>query len=152
MSDIKLKILDSKIGTDIPLPEYSTTGSAGMDLRACLDEPVTIPAGEAVLIGTGLAIYIADPGYAGIIIPRSGKGHKEGIILGNSIGLIDSDYQGEVFVSCLNRNRYQSVHIMPGDRIAQLVIIPVALAEFEIVDDFTSTERGVGGFGSTGSQ
>lgn len=152
MSKIELKILDERLGTDIPLPTYSTDGSAGLDLRACMDDDIIIQPGEAVLVHTGIAIYIADPGYAGIIIPRSGMGHKRGIILGNSVGLIDSDYQGEVFVSCLNRNRHQEVQIAPGDRIAQLVIIPVALAEFEIVDGFTSTDRGAGGFGSTGTQ
>lgn len=151
MSEIQLKILNDMIGKEIPLPTYSTDGSAGLDLRACIDDVITIPAGEVELIPTGIAIHIADPGYAGIIIPRSGLGHKEGIILGNSVGLIDSDYQGEVFVSCWNRNRYRAVFISPAQRIAQLVFIPVAMAEFDIVEEFTAgSARGAGGFGSTG--
>lgn len=152
MSDIELKILNEKIGKEIPLPTYATDGSAGLDLRACIDDVITIPAGDVELIPTGIAIHIADPGFAGIIIPRSGLGHREGIILGNSVGLIDSDYQGELFVSCWNRNRYRAVHISPAQRIAQMVVIPVAIAEFTVVEDFSvGSGRGGRGFGSTGN-
>lgn len=152
MGGIQLKILNEKVGNELPLPTYSTTGSAGMDLRACIDGEIEIAPGKSVLIPTGIAIYIADPEFAGIIIPRSGLGHKQGIVLGNLVGLIDSDYQGELFVSCWNRNQNGFVTINPGDRIAQLIIIPVIQAEFVIVDDFASTDRGSGGFGSTGKQ
>jgi dUTP pyrophosphatase len=149
MHKIQLKILDPRIGDSIPLPEYATDGSAGMDLRAALDENTTINPGETILIPTGLAIYVEDPGMAAVILPRSGLGHKHGIVLGNLVGLIDSDYQGQLFVSCWNRGK-DSYSIDIGDRIAQLVVVPVIQADFEVVDDFVSTDRGVGGFGHSG--
>ncbi|WP_196159135.1 dUTP diphosphatase [Reinekea sp. G2M2-21] len=146
---LQLKILDPRVGTEIPLPSYGTDGSAGMDLRAVLDAPLTLEPGQTELIKTGLAIYIEDPGLAATILPRSGLGHKHGIVLGNLVGLIDSDYQGELMVSCWNRGQ-DSFTIEPGDRIAQLVLLPVVQASFDIVDTFEHTERGAGGFGSTG--
>ena len=146
---LQIKILDPKIGNEIPLPHYATDGSAGMDLRACLDEPVVLAPGQTELIPTGIAIYIEDPGLAATILPRSGLGHKHGIVLGNLVGLIDSDYQGQLFVSAWNRG-HASFTIEPSERIAQLVLLPVVQAEFDIVDDFTETERGDGGFGSSG--
>jgi len=146
---LQLKILDPRVGTEIPLPSYGTDGSAGMDLRAVLDAPLTLEPGQTELIKTGLAIYIEDPGLAATILPRSGLGHKHGIVLGNLVGLIDSDYQGELMVSCWNRGQ-DSFTIEPGDRIAQLVLLPVVQASFDIVDAFAHTERGAGGFGSTG--
>ncbi|MDX1474921.1 MAG: dUTP diphosphatase [Reinekea sp.] len=146
---LQLKILDPRVGTEIPLPSYGTDGSAGMDLRAVLDAPLTLEPGQTELINTGLAIYIEDPGLAATILPRSGLGHKHGIVLGNLVGLIDSDYQGELMVSCWNRGQ-DSFTIEPGDRIAQLVLLPVVQASFDIVDAFEHTERGAGGFGSTG--
>lgn len=146
---LQLKILDPRIGKDIPLPEYATDGSAGLDLRACLDTPLSLAPGDTELIPTGLAIYIEDPGLAAVILPRSGLGHKHGIVLGNLVGLIDSDYQGQLFVSCWNRGR-DAFTVQPGERIAQLVLVPVVQAGFEIVKDFTATLRGVGGFGSSG--
>lgn len=146
---LQLKILDARVGHDIPLPSYGTEGSAGMDLRALLDAPLTLAPGETRLIGTGLAIYIEDPSLAATILPRSGLGHKHGIVLGNLVGLIDSDYQGELMVSCWNRGQ-DSFTIEPGDRIAQLVLLPVVQASFDLVDEFADTERGAGGFGSTG--
>jgi dUTP pyrophosphatase len=146
---LQLKILDPRIGKDIPLPEYATDGSAGLDLRACLDTPLSLAPGDTELIPTGLAIYIEDPGLAAVILPRSGLGHKHGIVLGNLVGLIDSDYQGQLFVSCWNRGR-DAFTVQPGERIAQLVLVPVVQAGFEIVKDFTTTLRGVGGFGSSG--
>jgi dUTP pyrophosphatase len=149
MHKIQLKILDPRIGKDIPLPEYATDGSAGMDLRAALEQNTTIEAGETLLIPTGMAIYVEDPGMAAVILPRSGLGHKHGIVLGNLVGLIDSDYQGQLFVSCWNRGS-DNFTIEVGDRIAQLVIVPVIQADFEVVDDFASTDRGVGGFGHSG--
>ncbi len=145
----EVRILDSRIGKEIPLPTYATTGSAGMDLRACLDEAITISPGETVLIPTGLSIYIQDPGLAATILPRSGLGHKHGIVLGNLVGLIDSDYQGPLMVSLWNRGN-ETFNVNVGDRIAQLVIIPIVQTEFEIVDEFTATDRGEGGFGHTG--
>lgn len=148
---IQLKVLNPKIGTDIPLPTYATEGSAGLDLRACLDEPITLNPGETTLIPTGIAIYIEDAGLAATILPRSGLGHKHGIVLGNLVGLIDSDYQGELMVSCWNRGQSSFV-IEAGERIAQLVILPVVQADFSIVDDFAATDRGTGGFGSTGTK
>ncbi|WP_404401147.1 dUTP diphosphatase [Idiomarina seosinensis] len=151
MTSVEVKILNSKIGTDIPLPQYATTGSAGMDLRACLDQPLTVAAGETVLVGTGLAMYIGNPDYAATLLPRSGLGHKNGIVLGNLVGLIDSDYQGELKISVWNRSQ-QDYTIEPGDRIAQLVILPVVQAQLDIVDQFTETKRGAGGFGHSGSQ
>ncbi|HLB56190.1 MAG TPA: dUTP diphosphatase [Coxiellaceae bacterium] len=147
--DIQLKILDERLGNTVPLPEYATPGSAGLDLRACLDVPKTILPGETVLINTGLAIYISNPALAATILPRSGLGHKHGIVLGNLVGLIDSDYQGPLMVSCWNRGA-QSYTIQPGERIAQLVIVPVLKARFQIVEEFAATERGEGGFGSSG--
>ena len=149
MQVIKMKVLDSRVGNEIPLPEYATAGSAGMDLRACLDEALTLHPGETHLIPTGLSIHVDDPGLAAIILPRSGLGHKHGIVLGNLVGLIDSDYQGQLFVSCWNRG-HDSFTIEIGDRIAQLVVVPVVQARFEIVDDFTTSSRAAGGFGHTG--
>lgn len=149
MHKIQLKILDQRIGHTIPLPEYATDGSAGMDLRAALEETTEIKPGETLLIPTGMAIYVEDPNMAAVILPRSGLGHKHGIVLGNLVGLIDSDYQGQLFVSCWNRGD-KSFSIEVGDRIAQLVIVPVIQADFEVVDDFVSTDRGVGGFGHSG--
>lgn len=149
MHKIQLKILDPRIGDDIPLPEYATEGSAGMDLRAALQQNTTIEPGDTLLIPTGLSIYVEDPGMAAVILPRSGLGHKHGIVLGNLVGLIDSDYQGQLFVSCWNRGK-DSFTIEVGDRIAQLVIVPVIQADFEVVDDFISTDRGIGGFGHSG--
>lgn len=146
---LQLKILDPRIGKDIPLPEYATDGSAGLDLRACLDTPLSLAPGDTELIPTGMAIHIEDPGLAAVILPRSGLGHKHGIVLGNLVGLIDSDYQGQLFVSCWNRGRDAFI-IQPGERIAQLVLVPVVQAQFEIVKDFTASSRGAGGFGSSG--
>ncbi|MBX9585794.1 MAG: dUTP diphosphatase [Gammaproteobacteria bacterium] len=147
---IQLKILDDRIGTEqFPLPEYATTGSAGLDLRACVDEPLEIAPGEVKLIPTGLAIHINDPGYAATILPRSGLGHKHGVVLGNLVGLIDSDYQGPLMLSCWNRSD-KSYTIQPAERIAQLVVMPVSRVTFDIVDEFKNSERGEGGFGSTG--
>jgi dUTP pyrophosphatase len=145
----EVKILDSRIGKEIPLPTYATAGSAGMDLRACVDASISISPGETVLIPTGISMYIQDPGLAATILPRSGLGHKHGIVLGNLVGLIDSDYQGPLMVSLWNRgNKAFDVNI--GDRIAQLVIVPIVQTEFEIVEEFTATDRGEGGFGHTG--
>ena len=146
---LELKILDPRIGDAIPLPEAATAGSAGIDLRACIDETLTIGPGETTLIGTGIAIHLEDPGLAAMILPRSGLGHKHGIVLGNLVGLIDSDYQGELKVSCWNRGQ-SSYSIEPGDRIAQLVVVPVVPVSFEIVDEFAESSRGEGGFGHTG--
>ena len=149
MSRISLKILDPRIGQDLPLPEYATAGSAGMDLRACLEEALEIRPGETHLIPTGLAIHIGDPNLAAVILPRSGLGHKHGIVLGNLVGLIDSDYQGQLFVSCWNRGN-ESFNIEVGERIAQLVFVPVVQAQFDIVTDFDTSNRAEGGFGHTG--
>ncbi|MFC6438567.1 dUTP diphosphatase [Bowmanella sp. JS7-9] len=149
MHKIDLKILDPRVGTEFPLPEYATPGSAGLDLRACLDAPLTIAPGETHLIPTGMAIHIADPSLCATILPRSGLGHKHGIVLGNLVGLIDSDYQGQLMVSVWNRGD-TSFEMTPGERIAQLVILPVVQASFNIVDDFAATKRGEGGFGSSG--
>ena len=149
MTQVDVKILDERIGQSIPLPKYETSGSAGMDLRACLDEPLTIEPGETQLIGTGIAMYIGDPGYAATILPHSGLGHKHGLVLGNLVGLIDSDYQGELKVSCWNRSN-KAYTIEPGDRIAQLVILPVVQASMNIVDEFEESDRGEGGFGHSG--
>lgn len=146
---IQLKILDTRIGDTIPLPTYATEGSAGLDLRVCIHEPISIAAQETVLLPTGLSIYIADPQLAAVILPRSGLGHKQGIVLGNLVGLIDSDYQGELKISCWNRGQdHFTVH--PGDRIAQLVFVPVVQAQFKIVTEFEASSRGEGGFGSSG--
>ena len=149
MKKLDVKILDERIREY--LPQYSTSGSAGLDLRACADEKMTINPGDTVLIPTGLAINIADPGYAAVILPRSGLGHKNGIVLGNLVGLIDSDYQGQLFVSIWNRGK-ETFELNPFDRIAQLVVIPVVQVDLNIVDDFEETERGDGGFGSTGKK
>ena len=149
MPKIQLKILDARLGSEIPLPSYGTEGSAGIDLRACLDEDLILAANETHLIPTGLAIYINDPQLAAVLLPRSGLGHKHGIVLGNLVGLIDSDYQGQVFISCWNRGEQPfTIHI--AERIAQMVFVPIVQAEFELVTDFKATERGVGGFGHTG--
>lgn len=146
----EVRILDSRIGKEIPLPTYATSGSAGMDLRACMDSAITITPGETVLVPTGISIYIQDPGLAATILPRSGLGHKHGIVLGNLVGLIDSDYQGPLMVSLWNRGD-KEFNIDVGDRIAQLVIVPIVQTEFEIVEEFTATDRGEGGFGHTGT-
>ena len=146
---IELKILDPRLGQDIPLPDYATAGSAGLDLRACLAEPLTVRPGETHLIPTGLAIHISDPKLAAMVLPRSGLGHKHGIVLGNLVGLIDSDYQGELLVSCWNRGQ-NPFTIAVGERIAQLVIVPVVRAHFEVVTEFTPSARGAGGFGHSG--
>jgi dUTP pyrophosphatase len=146
---IELKILDPRLGTKFPMPRYATDGSAGLDLCACLDEHLRITPGETHLVPTGIAIHMADHDLAAVLLPRSGLGHKHGIVLGNLVGLIDSDYQGQIFVSVWNRGQ-QPFTIEPGDRIAQMVFVPVARAEFEIVDEFKESNRGAGGFGHTG--
>jgi dUTP pyrophosphatase len=146
---LQVRILDDRIGTAIPLPAYATGGSAGLDLRALLDAPLVLQPGDTVLVRTGLAIYIEDANYAGLILPRSGLGHKHGIVLGNLVGLIDSDYQGEIMVSCWNRGQ-MAFTLNPGERLAQYVLVPVLQAEFEIVNEFAATARGAGGFGSSG--
>jgi dUTP pyrophosphatase len=146
---IKLKILDPRLGSEFPLPEYATDGSAGLDLRACLEAPVVLEPGQTELVPTGLAIHLDDPGLAAVLLPRSGLGHKHGIVLGNLVGLIDSDYQGQVFVSAWNRGG-SAFTIQPGERIAQMVIVPVVRARFEVVEDFQETARGAGGFGHSG--
>lgn len=149
MKQIKLRILDDRIGKEFPLPEHATAGSAGMDLRACIDQPIELKPGETQLIPTGIAIHIADANLAATILPRSGLGHKHGIVLGNLVGLIDSDYQGPLMVSCWNRS--DSVFTLtPGERLAQLVFLPIVQATFEIVDSFESSQRGAGGFGHSG--
>lgn len=149
MTTIEYRILDPRIGDEFPLPAYATNGSAGMDLRACLDEAVTLLPGDTYLIPTGLAIHIGDPGLAAVILPRSGLGHKHGIVLGNLVGLIDSDYQGQLFISCWNRGQ-EPFTIHPGERIAQLVFVPVVQVALQQVDDFGSSQRGEGGFGHSG--
>jgi dUTP pyrophosphatase len=149
MKKLQVKILDPRIGRDVPLPAYATSGSAGLDLRACLDRPVTLEPGQTELLPTGLAIHIEDPSLCAMILPRSGLGHKHGIVLGNLVGLIDSDYQGQLFVSCWNRGQTTFV-VEPGERIAQLVLVPVVQADFEVVDEFHASERADGGFGSSG--
>ncbi|GAW87396.1 dUTP pyrophosphatase [Bathymodiolus platifrons methanotrophic gill symbiont] len=149
MHKIQLKILDSRLGNEIPMPAYATDGSAGIDLRACLDENVVLSPGETILIPTGIAIHINDHQLAAVLLPRSGLGHKHGIVLGNLVGLIDSDYQGQVFVSCWNRGQ-QAFTVKIAERIAQMVFVPVVQADFEVVSEFQQTERGAGGFGHTG--
>lgn len=149
MQNIQLRILDPRVGKEFPLPEYATDGSAGLDLRACVDEHIHVDPGETHLIPTGIAIHIGDPGLAAVLLPRSGLGHKHGIVLGNLVGLIDSDYQGQVFVSCWNRGQ-EHFSIQPGDRIAQMVFVPVVQAKFDIVDEFDASQRADGGFGHTG--
>lgn len=151
MARIEYKRLDPRLGQEFPLPAYATSGSAGMDLHACLDQALTLNPGETQLIPTGLAIHIGDPGLAAVILPRSGLGHKHGIVLGNLVGLIDSDYQGQLFISCWNRGQ-ESFVIEPGERIAQLVIVPVLQVELVAVDDFDQSLRGTGGFGHSGRQ
>ena len=148
---VQIKVLDTRLGNEWPLPTYATSGSAGLDLRACLDEEVQIKPGETILVKTGMAIYIEDPNCAGLILPRSGLGHKHGIVLGNLVGLIDSDYQGELMVSVWNRS--QTVFTLePGERLAQYVLVPVVQTQFEQVNEFTVSERGTGGFGHTGQK
>lgn len=149
MRSIELKILDKRIGSEFPLPRYATDGSAGMDLIACLDEHLHIAPGETHLVPTGIAIHIGDAGIAAMVLPRSGLGHKHGIVLGNLVGLIDSDYQGQLFVSVWNRGR-KPFTIEPGDRIAQMVFVPVVQAALRVVDDFEASGRGAGGFGHSG--
>jgi dUTP pyrophosphatase len=146
---MKVRILDARIGREFPLPAYATEGSAGMDLRACLDAPLVLAPGRAELLPTGLSIYVEDPGYAAMILPRSGLGHKHGIVLGNLVGLIDSDYQGPLMVSCWNRGS-DAFTVLPGERIAQLILVPVVQADLQIVESFDASSRGVGGFGHTG--
>lgn len=146
---IQLKILDSRIGESIPLPTYATDGSAGLDLRVCIDMPVQIAPQETILLPTGISIYIETPGLAAVILPRSGLGHKHGIVLGNLVGLIDSDYQGELKISCWNRSQ-DHFTVNPGDRIAQLVFVPIVQVKFDVVQNFTQSDRGEGGFGSSG--
>ena len=150
MHALQARILDPRLGQQWPLPSYATDGSAGLDLRAMLSEPLTLEPGQTQLLPTGLAIHIADPALAAMILPRSGLGHKHGIVLGNLVGLIDSDYQGELMVSCWNRG-HQAFTIEPGERIAQMVLVPVVQAQLDIVSDFDSSQRGAGGFGHTGS-
>jgi deoxyuridine 5'-triphosphate nucleotidohydrolase len=149
LKPIQIKILDPRLGADFPLPDYATGGSAGMDLRACLDDALTVAPGETRLIPTGFAMHMEDTGLAAVILPRSGLGHKHGIVLGNLVGLIDSDYQGQVFVSCWNRSD-TPFEIEPGARIAQLVFVPVVQAGWEVVDEFDTSDRAGGGFGHTG--
>jgi dUTP pyrophosphatase len=149
MHIVKIKLLDPRIGKEFPLPSHATAGSAGMDIRACLKEPLILKPGDTALIPSGLAIHIGDPGYAAVLLPRSGLGHKHGIVLGNLVGLIDSDYQGEVLVSCWNRGQ-SDFTVNPGERIAQMVILPVVQAQFEVVSEFEESKRGAGGFGHSG--
>ena len=146
---LKIRILDRRIGTEFPLPNYATGGSAGLDLRACLDAPLALEPGRAELIPTGMAIHLEDPGLAAVILPRSGLGHKHGIVLGNLVGLIDSDYQGQLMVSCWNRG-LEPFTIRPGERIAQLVVVPVVQVDLEVVESFEDSARGAGGFGHSG--
>ena len=147
---LKIRILDRRIGAEFPLPAYATSGSAGLDLRACLDAPLLLEPGKAELIPTGMAIHLEDPGLAAVILPRSGLGHKHGVVLGNLVGLIDSDYQGQLMVSCWNRSR-EPFTIRPGERIAQLVVVPVVQVALEVVESFEDSARGAGGFGHSGS-
>ena len=149
MKTLKTRILDDRLGSEFPLPAYATTGSAGIDLRAMLDEPLNLEPGQTELLPTGMAIHIEDPALAAMILPRSGLGHKHGIVLGNLVGLIDSDYQGELMVSCWNRG-HSAFTIEPGERIAQLILVPVVQAKLDIVDSFDESHRGAGGFGHTG--
>lgn len=149
MIDVEVKVLDARIGLAIPLPAYATPGSAGLDLRAALTQPLSLQPGRTELIPTGLAVHVKDPAYCAVVLPRSGLGHKHGIVLGNLVGLIDADYQGPLMVSCWNRSD-QVFTIVPGDRIAQLVFLPIARASLRIVEEFLPSERGEGGFGSSG--
>ena len=146
---LKVRILDSRIGKEFPLPQYATGGSAGLDLRACLDAPLLLEPGKSELLPTGLSIYVEDPGLAAVILPRSGLGHKHGVVLGNLVGLIDSDYQGPLMVSVWNRGR-EPYTVQPGERIAQLIVVPVVQVELDVVEDFAVTARGAGGFGHSG--
>ena len=146
---LKVRVLDARIGTEFPLPAYATEGSAGLDLRACLAKPLELAPGRAELIPTGLAIHVEDPGLAAVILPRSGLGHKHGIVLGNLVGLIDSDYQGQLMVSCWNRGA-EPFTVKPGERIAQLVVVPVVQVALQVVGEFATSERGAGGFGHSG--
>ena len=148
---LKVRILDRRMGEEFPLPAYATAGSAGLDLRACLDAPITLQPGAAELIPTGLAIHLEDPGVAAVILPRSGLGHKHGVVLGNLVGLIDSDYQGQLMVSCWNRSR-EPFTVRPGERIAQLIVVPVIQVDLEIVESFEDSARGAGGFGHSGRE
>jgi dUTP pyrophosphatase len=148
---IDLKILDPRVGDSIPLPHYATDGSAGLDMRAVIDEPLSVAPGETHLVPTGLAIHVGDPGLAAVLLPRSGLGHKHGLVLGNLTGLIDSDYQGQIFISCWNRGS-KPYDIQPGERIAQMVFVPVEQVAFNIVEDFADSERGAGGFGHSGTR
>ena len=148
---VQVKVLDSRLGTEWPMPTYATAGSAGLDLRACVDSSTVIEPGQTVLVKTGLAIYIQDTGFAGMILPRSGLGHKHGIVLGNLVGLIDSDYQGELMVSVWNRGQADFV-LEPGERLAQYVVVPVQQVQFDIVEEFEQSGRGAGGFGHTGTR
>jgi len=150
LRSIELKILDARVGDTIPLPHYATEGSAGLDMRACIDEPLTVAPGETVLVPTGLAIHVADPALAAVLLPRSGLGHKHGLVLGNLTGLIDSDYQGQVFISCWNRGD-KPYEVQPAERIAQMVFVPVEQVEFKVVDEFADSDRGAGGFGHSGT-
>ncbi len=149
MRSIELKILDPRVGDSIPLPHYATDGSAGMDMRACIDEPQIVGPGATVLIPTGLAIHVADSSLAAVLLPRSGLGHKHGLVLGNLTGLIDSDYQGQVFISCWNRSA-TSYEVQPAERIAQMVFVPVEQVELKVVEEFDASDRGAGGFGHSG--
>ena len=146
---LKVRILDPRLGREFPLPAYATAGSAGLDLRACVKAPLILAPGRAELLPTGLAIHVEDPGLAAVILPRSGLGHKHGIVLGNLVGLIDSDYQGELMVSCWNRSA-EPFTVAPGERIAQLIVVPVVQVQLEVVEDFTASSRGAGGFGHSG--
>jgi dUTP pyrophosphatase len=147
---LQVRVLDPRVGREFPLPHYATPGSAGLDLRACLDAPLALAPGQAELIPTGIAIHLDDPGLAAVLLPRSGLGHKHGIVLGNLVGLIDSDYQGQVMVSCWNRGT-TTYTIAPGERIAQMIVVPVVQVEFELVEQFAASHRGAGGFGSSGT-
>ncbi|MFB4205462.1 Deoxyuridine 5'-triphosphate nucleotidohydrolase [wastewater metagenome] len=149
MDTVDLRVIDQRLGQDWPMPGYATAGSAGLDLRACLDTPLTLAPGESSLIPSGIAVHIGDPTHAAVVLPRSGLGHKHGIVLGNLVGLIDSDYQGEILISCWNRGE-ATFTVEPGERIAQLVFVPVARPAFRVVDGFADSERGEGGFGHSG--
>jgi dUTP pyrophosphatase len=149
LAPLRVRIIDPRLGAEFPLPQYATAGSAGLDLRACLEKPLVLASGRAELIPTGLAIYLEDPGLAAMVLPRSGLGHRHGIVLGNLVGLIDSDYQGELMVSCWNRG-HEPFTLKPGERIAQLVVVPVVQVELEIVANFEASARGAGGFGHSG--
>jgi len=151
LRSIELKVLDSRVGQDIPLPGYATDGSAGLDMRACIDQPLVVNPGDTVLVPTGLAIHIGDPGLAAVLLPRSGLGHKHGLVLGNLTGLIDSDYQGQVYISCWNRSN-RAYTVQPGERIAQMVFVPVEQVRFAVVEEFESSRRGAGGFGHSGTK